>query len=260
MAPSNPTAPTLGPPGKYRLRYRSKKHSSWTYLRVDDFIDRPIFATVNGYTYLRADYRLRWRTLPLVLRVTIDEFRVMFGGKTEAYWREQAWPSYLSRIERWKTVGPADACDERLLAGVRELALEDARYWFACTLMIARAKITDALLGRFLALAAPHRGLTSGMFLRGFPSQTVDAETELEWLAGHLRDSDELRALVTATPAAGLPEALRCTTAGRAWLTAFVRYLDRYGHQIYNLDFVAPTQADEPLPVLLSLKAMVRGA
>jgi len=55
-----------------------------------------------------------------------------------------------------------------------------------------------------------------------------------------------------------LPEALRRTTAGRAWLTAFARYLDRYGHQIYNLDFVAPTQADEPLPVLLSLKAMVQ--
>ena len=229
-----------------------------TYLNVDDFIDRPIFATVNGYAYLRADYKLRWRTLPLFLRATIDEFRVMFGGKTEAYWREQAWPSYLSKIERWKTVGLADARDERLLAGVRELALEDARYWFACALMIARAKITDALLGRFLALAAPHRGLTSGMFLRGFPSQTVDAETELEWLAGHLRDSDELRALVTATPAAGLPEALRRTTAGRAWLTAFVRYLDCYGHQIYNLDFVAPTQADDPLPVLLSLKAMVQ--
>jgi rifampicin phosphotransferase len=58
-----------------------------TYLSVDDFIDRPIFATVNGYAYLRADYKLRWRTLPLFLRATIDEFRVMFGGETEAYWR-----------------------------------------------------------------------------------------------------------------------------------------------------------------------------
>jgi hypothetical protein len=29
---------------------------------------------------------------------------------------------------------------ERLLAGVRELALADARYWFACVLMLARAK------------------------------------------------------------------------------------------------------------------------
>ena len=55
-----------------------------------------------------------------------------------------------------------------------------------------------------------------------------------------------------------MPEALEVTPAGQAWLDAFARYLDRYGHQIYNLDFAVPTQADDPLPVLLSLKAMVQ--
>jgi rifampicin phosphotransferase len=100
--------------------------------------------------------------------------------------------------------------------------------------------------------------LTSGMFLRGFPSPTVDAETELEGLAEQVSDSDELRALVGATPAADLPDALGRTPAGRRWLTAFSRYLDRYGHQVYNLDFVVPTQADDPLPVLVSLKAMTQ--
>ncbi|HLL98368.1 MAG TPA: PEP/pyruvate-binding domain-containing protein [Rubrobacteraceae bacterium] len=229
-----------------------------TYLHVEDIIDRPMFATVNGYAYLRADYKLRWSTVPVILRATLDEFRMIFGDETAAYWREQALPSYLATIERWKVEDPASAPDERLLAGVRELALADARYWFACALMIARAKVTDALLGRFLATAAPGRSLISGMFLRGFPSPTVDAETELEMLAGQVRGSDELRALVTTTPAARLPEALESTPAGQAWLDAFARYLDRYGHQVYNLDFVAPTQADDPLPVLLSLKAMVQ--
>ena len=71
--------------------------------------------------------------------------------------------------------------------------------------MIADAKITDALLGRFLALTAPGRGLTSGMFLRGFPSPTVDAEAELEGLAERIRASDELRAVVTDTPTTSLP-------------------------------------------------------
>jgi phosphohistidine swiveling domain-containing protein len=152
----------------------------------------------------------------------------------------------------------ASAPDELLLKGVRDLALADARYWFACALMIADAKLTDALLGRFLALAAPGRNLTSGLFLRGFPSPTVDAETELEGLAGRIRASEVLRALVTATPAASLLEALENTTIGQDWLSAFARYRDRYGHQVYNLDFVVPTQADDPLPVLLSLKAMVQ--
>src|SRR5829696_3757765 len=117
------------------------------YLRVEDFIDRPMFATVNGYAYLRADYKLRWSTVPPILRATFDEFRMMFGDEMRAYWREQALPAYLDRIEQWKSVDPASAPDELLLAGVRELAIEGGRYWFACALMIARAKITDALLG-----------------------------------------------------------------------------------------------------------------
>jgi len=227
-----------------------------TYLSLEDFADRPFFTTINGYAYSRANYKFNWRVIPMVLRTTADEFRIMFGDETLAYWREQALPAYLTTIERWKVSDPATTPDERLLDGVRELALTDARYWFACALMIARAKVTDALLGRFLTVAA--RGLTSGMFLRGFPSPTVDAETELEGLAKQVRASDEQRALVAATPAAGLPEALEGTPAGQAWLAAFARYLDRYGHQVYNLDFVAPTQADDPLPVLLSLKAMAQ--
>jgi rifampicin phosphotransferase len=228
-----------------------------TYLRVEEVMDRPLFATVNGYAYIRADYRLRWSIAPKLLRAIIDEFKVLFGDETAAYWRDEALPSYLETVERWKRVDPSAVPDERLLAGVRELALEDARYWFACALMIARAKVSDALLGQFLTVAAPGRSLTSGMFLRGFPSPTVDAETELEVLAGQLRASEELRALVAATSAADLPGELEGTPAGHTWLDAFSRYLDRYGHQIYNLDFVAPTQADDPLPVLLSLKAMV---
>ncbi len=227
-----------------------------TYLSLEDFADRPFFTTINGYAYSRANYKFSWRVIPMALHATVDEFRMMFGNEMLAYWREQALPAYLTTIERWEAAQPASAPNERLLNGVRELALADARYWFACALMIARAKVTDALLGRFLTMAAC--GLTSGMFLRGFPSPTVDAETELEGLAERIRASDALRTLVAATPAARLPEALRSTQSGQGWLTAFARYLDRYGHQVYNLDFVVPTQADDPLPVLLSLKAMTQ--
>jgi phosphohistidine swiveling domain-containing protein len=227
-----------------------------TYLSLEDFADRPFFATINGYAYSRANYKFGWRLLPLTVRATVDELRAIFGDKTAAYWREQALPSYLAAIARWKAVDTLGATEERLLEGVRELALADARYWFACALMIARAKVTDGLLSGFLALARP--GLTSGMFLRGFPSPTVDAEAELEGLAERIRASAELQALVDRTPAAGLSDALGTTEAGKGWLDAFARYLERSGHQVYNLDFVVPTQGDDPLPVSLSLKAMTQ--
>jgi phosphohistidine swiveling domain-containing protein len=227
------------------------------HFRLEDFADRPFFATVNGYAYSRANYKLGWRATPMLLRAWVGGWRRLFGREGLAYWREQTLPDYLAAIERWKAVGLDDVPDERLLAGARELALADARYWFACALMIGRAKITDTLLDRFLAVAARGRGLTSGAFLRGFPSPTVDADTELESLAERIRASNALRALVSATPAAALLEALRKTPGGQDWLAAFSRYLDRYGHQVYNLDFFVPTQADDPLPVLVSLKAGV---
>jgi rifampicin phosphotransferase len=223
--------------------------------RLENFADRPFFATVNGYAYSRASYKLHWRVIPMLLRAWVGGWRRLFGREGLAYWREQTLPAYLSAIDRWKAVGLDEVPDERLLAGARELALADARYWFACALMIGRAKITDALLGRFLTIAVRERSLTSGMFLRGFPSPTVDAEAELERLAEQIRASDELRTLVGSTPAEKLPETLGITPAGQDWLAAFVRYLDRYGHQVYNLDFVVPTQVDDPLPVLLNLKA-----
>ena len=56
-----------------------------SYLRVEDVMDRPIFATVNGYAYLRADYRLRWSYAPTILRALVDEFSVLFGDRTAAY-------------------------------------------------------------------------------------------------------------------------------------------------------------------------------
>ena len=103
-----------------------------TYVRLEDFADRPFFATINGYAYSRANYKLSWKTFPVMLRLLLDEFRLLFR-EGPAYWREQALPAYLDMIERWKAVDLADASDERLLAGVRELAVQDAHYWFACT-------------------------------------------------------------------------------------------------------------------------------
>lgn len=227
------------------------------WFRLEEVVDRPFFTTINGYAYQRGNFKLHWKSVPLIFRATVAIWRVMFA-EAVTYWRERALTDYLATIDRWKQLDPSAAPDEQLLAGVRELAWADALYWYACAIVIANAKMTDALLDRFLAIAAPGRGLTSGLFLRGFASKTLDAEAELETLTEQIRTDDALHALVAATPAEHLPEVLADTTGGRALLAEFQSYLDRYGHQVYNLDFVAPTQADDPLPVLLSLKAMAQ--
>src|SRR5690349_17439030 len=59
---------------------------------LDDVVDRPLFTTINGFAYSRANYKLSWRVAPQLLRVTFEEFRIMFGGRILAYWHDQALP------------------------------------------------------------------------------------------------------------------------------------------------------------------------
>lgn len=226
--------------------------------KISTIVERPFFATVNGYAYMRASLPLRWTVVPSLLRATGAAISFVFRGTGIAYWRDDALPNYLAAIDRWKGADPAAATDEELLRGVRELASADAVYWWAVSLAVGSAKISEDLLNRFLSRAARKRGLTSGMLLRGFPSKTLESQAALERIAERVRASPELDAAVTATAAERLPEALAAIPEGRAVLDALEAYLDRFGHQIYTLDFAEPTQADDPLPVLLSLGAMVR--
>jgi hypothetical protein len=172
------------------------------------------------------------------------------------YWRDDVMPRYLATIARWKAVDPAHASDEQLLDGVRALARADALYWFAVALAMGTAKSTDVALDRFLAFTV-RGGPSSARLLRGFGSKVLDAEAELEGIATDISGSDALRILVEATPAQQLLEALERDPSADSVLEGLQRYFERYGHQIYSLDFAVPTQGEDPMPVLLSLKSLV---
>jgi pyruvate,water dikinase len=79
----------------------------------------------------------------------------------------------------------------------------------------------------------------------------------LESIAREIDASASLRELVLNTPAGDLLAALAEHPEGRRVLDDIQQYMEDYGHQIYNLDFAAPTLADDPLPVLLGLKTAV---
>jgi len=99
--------------------------------------------------------------------------------------------------------------------------------------------------------------MTSGMFLRGFPSKTIEAQAELEGIARRIQQNESLRGLVQNTSALALLAELRSNPAGQAVVHDLDQYFARYGHQVYNLDFVEPTQIEDPSAVLLSLKTLV---
>ncbi len=225
---------------------------------IDDFIERPMFRTVNGYAYCMASYKIGWRVLakvPKILYWYITNLSKMLRNMVPE-WRDEALPAYLETIEHWRALDLSTASDEELLAGIRSLSFADGIYWFYTSVVMGMAKVTDGLLHYFLTSRAVHGQLTSGMFLRGFPSKTLEAQKELESIAKRINAIAGLSDLVLEVPVADLTEVLGKHADGDAVVIELEHYLNRYGHQVYNLDFVQATQAEEPLPVLLSLKTL----
>jgi len=224
---------------------------------IVQLVDRPLFTTVNGFAYVRGNINFTWSVMPSLLRAYAVGLSALFKVGP-AYWRDEALPRYLATVERWKALDTSSAPDAELLRAVRELAWADALYWFAAAVAIGSAKVSDSILNGFVSGVAAQPGSTSSVFLRGFASKALEAEASLERMADMVRRSERLRQIVEATPARQLPRALRSQSEGRWLADALDTYLDRYGHQIYNLDFAEPTQAEEPVALILSLKALVR--
>ena len=228
-------------------------------IRIDDFIERPFFLTVNGFAYCRADYHIPWRVLWILPRILYWYATALSKLLRTVIprWRSEGLPAYLATIAEWRRVDPATATETQLLYSIRALALADARYWFHVAVVMGVAKITDGLLNAFLTSRLVPGNLTSGVFLRGFPSKTLEAHRDLEAIAQRVHAEPAIRDLIIATPPDGLLDALSRQSAGDAVRADIQRYLDTYGHTIYTLDFAQPTQGEDPLPVLLGLKALV---
>ena len=223
---------------------------------VHRMVDPPFFATVNGFAYSRGDIRLPPRMIPTMVRAMGTGMRLIFR-EALSEWRDRTLPSYLATVERWRRVDPAALPERELLRGVRELAWADAEYWFPVALVVGAAKVSDDLLRQFLRVVVRNEELSTGRFLRGYPSKTLEADAALEELADRIRNSDALRRAVLETPPEQWPEALGSITGGRAVLDGLETYFRHYGHQIYSLDFVEPTPADDRVPTLQSLQARV---
>lgn len=168
-------------------------------IRVWDFLDPPFAATVNGYAYSRASFNFSPKMGPLALRLYITVLPKIIKYLIPR-WENESMPAYLAIIEQWKQVELVNTTDADLLHGIRELAHEDAVYWFAAAVPLGLARTSDAAFDRFLKAVSKGSRLTSGAFLRGFPSKTATAQAQLEAIARQIDAIDDLREQVINIP------------------------------------------------------------
>ncbi|MEE3278207.1 MAG: PEP/pyruvate-binding domain-containing protein [Pseudomonadota bacterium] len=174
-------------------------------------------------------------------------------------WHEVTRPRLASIGEKWSKLNPATATDEKLLEGIREMGIEEGYYWSSnSSHTFGVAKSTDDHLQCFLRETLPDHHFISGQFLSGIESKSMQANADLFEIAKSVRSNDELSKLVIITPTKFLMEALRGRNDTRQVLDAIEDYLATYGHQGYSMDFIEPTQVEDPSALFASLKAMVQ--
>ncbi|MCY3811036.1 MAG: PEP-utilizing enzyme [Gammaproteobacteria bacterium] len=176
-------------------------------------------------------------------------------------WQEEARPRLVGTAEKWRRLDLGSATDEELLTGIREMGIEEGIYWTGNTShTFGIAKSTDDQLQCFLHENLPNDHYISGQFLTGFESKTLRANAILFEIAKLIRASEALTYLVVVTPPKFLLHALQEHAEGGSILEALDDYFDVYGHQGYSLDFIEPTQAEDPSATVATLKSMVQNA
>ena len=184
--------------------------------------------------------------------------RAFIKAEAVTRWRSRNLPRYLSKLNQWREVEPKEASEQTLLEGIKALTLAEARYWHVLRAIIGAAKIADQMLHNFLVSNAPDLKVSSGTFLSGFESDTLVAERDMRAIAKQIRANPLIYELIIVTPAGSFLDKLIAHPEGSAVLKAINQYLETYGKQVFNLDFVEPSLIEAPLPFVINLKAMVR--
>jgi pyruvate,water dikinase len=188
-------------------------------------LPKPMFCTINGFAYLRFDYRLNeypLRTAELILRW----FRFHLSP-LERRWRTVILPRHIGRIEALRRRNPNELTSDELLQIIHEVQDLSGEYWGIIGGLAWYWNIGEWLLASLYPYAVEPIGngsldrLNYGTLLQGYPTKTLDAELALYDLA-------------------------RCDEGDDERDRRFQDFLMRYGHQVYNLDFVDPTPAEQP--------------
>ena len=236
---------------------RSLSRSGSPY-KIEDMTNGNVHVTVNGYAYQRRDFKPVEGVDPKVLKEYDIKGQTEWWTKLSGFWQNEWLPEYKSVIQEYEMIDLALATDEELFNGIRDLANEDGYYWEESSKVFATAKVTDEQLQAFLKSAAPNHNFTSGMFLSGFHSRTMQAQMDIWEIAKLIQADDALMELVSLTPAPRLLETLRHHPMATSVIEAINKYNDIYGHQIYSLDFAEPTAAEDTLPIMVALKSQVQ--
>jgi phosphohistidine swiveling domain-containing protein len=214
--------------------------------------------TINGYAYYGYSRsgmaRLMWKSP--------RAFQALFTGASQPRWRNYSHPKYRRIVNDWTARDLKGMTSEQLLDGVQELVDAAAEYYTAVQTIIPIAATSEVVFTWFYnALVRQKDDPPAQVFVLGSDSEPIRAEKSLYDLATWTRDHPELAEAIFALSPREFGEraAISQDPIWHEWHTRFQAHLNTYGHTIYNLDFANSVPADDPVPLLETLRFFVSG-
>jgi rifampicin phosphotransferase len=222
------------------------------------------YHTINGYVY--GGFRMSGKDFWAIMKVMASQLRAMLTASTERW--QAARQKFAGVVAAWGQKSIESLSPTELLQGVNEVFGAAAKYYTvvqASTLPSATS--SEMLFVPFYnKLIKRKHDPEATTFLLGFDTLPVRAEKSLFDIGGWMKGTD-LKTYALRTPTESLLADYKRETPAEAisadlweeWRERFQRHLDEYGHTAYELDFVNPTPAEAPGPLLDAIKMYLEG-
>jgi len=221
--------------------------------------------TINGYAY--SSLPTDRATLALVVRGGLPAIRLF--REAEKRWQEEGVLPYRKVVKRWESKPVRDLPAREILSGAREIIAAMVNlYTIIQSGVIGNAVLSESLFsGIYDRLIKRPDDPPAAAYLLGFDSAPILAEKSLYDLAQGCRAHPALAAYLAAAPADQIADRLPDgeappeveADAWKEWRTRWQAHLQKYGHILYDLDFYNPVAADNPEPLLETIKRYLSG-
>lgn len=209
------------------------------------------FPMINGYAY----YAYEISAFGRVMTALPSAMKAITGkaGFVER-WRDEAHPGYQRLVADWNARDLTRLSSADLYDGVAELLEAGATYYTVVQTIIPPAASSETALTSFYDRAVRRDGdPAASTLLLGYDSLPILAEKSLYDLAAWAAERPELKEWLLNDQATHEP------ADADEFRTRFHDHLARFGHTTYNLDFAQPVPADDPDPVLDTLRFFLTG-
>ncbi len=230
--------------------------------------DRDALIAINGYGYYDVSYT---PMQSVKAAATMPRFLARLPSllpSAKSRWQQDRL-RYTALVEHWRTLELVAGKAAELLSGVRAISNEAAEYYITIQSgILPAAYMTEALFSEtYNRLFKRGNDPSALTFVLGFDSEPIQAEKSLYDLAQWAGAEPELVAGLAAMSSEQFAAAYHAQEADAvaedgAWpqfWRRFAAHLDRYGHAIYDLDFAKAVPADDPGPLLETLKFFISG-